>query len=134
MSANFPSGPRLFPSKPMSRRESKVIKTVACPHCGAPVGQPCRLLTDADRATARGRLFAHGDRRRAWQEWKRSRPTDFYALPLPYGAGRISPQSRPARDAARRLLTSAREEDGHFIVPVLRDAIEILTAEGWKVQ
>lgn len=118
----------------MSRRESKIIALVACPHCGAPVGQLCRLLTEADRATARGRLFVHGDRRRAWQEWKRSRPTDFYALPLPYGAGRISPQSGRARTAALSLIEGARDEGKAIYVPDLRAAIRLLSEDGWRVE
>ncbi|HLS87073.1 MAG TPA: hypothetical protein VK043_12325 [Burkholderiales bacterium] len=107
---------------------------MACPHCGARVGEPCRPLTEADRATARGRLFVHGDRRKAWQRWKEGRPTDFYALAQPRGAGRITPQSESARAAALTLIEGAREDGPHIYVPVLRDAIRVLTDRGWKVE
>lgn len=59
-------------------RERRIVAAVACPICRAARGEVCRLRTEAERATATGRLLVHGARRTAWQEWKRSRPVDIY--------------------------------------------------------
>ena len=57
----------------MSRdRERQAIALVACPTCGAPVGEPCR--DDAGRPVHQpGRPFVHTERRAAWQA---SKPRD----------------------------------------------------------
>lgn len=47
------------------RRDRKVIATVACPVCGAPIGAPCRQHgTHTDRPLA---SRTHSERRKAWQ-------------------------------------------------------------------
>jgi hypothetical protein len=117
------------------RREAKIIALVACPHCGARIGEPCIPLTDADRATMRGRLFAHGDRRRAWQDWRRKTPVGFFVQPGSRGDGRLFPQSEEAREAALQLLApDIQEKEGWLYVSRLRDAIQTLSAAGWRVE
>lgn len=59
-------------------RERRAIAAVTCPTCGAEPGQGCRLRTEAERATATGRLLIHAERRSAWQAWKRARPIDTH--------------------------------------------------------
>jgi len=46
-------------------RERKAIVSVPCPKCGARRGELCKIRP------VPGRLVIHGERRSAWQEWKR---------------------------------------------------------------
>lgn len=50
----------------MANRERHIIHTVACPDCGASIGQSCRW-TGAFRLTHGSRLAVHGLRKEAWQ-------------------------------------------------------------------
>ena len=118
----------------VSQRERKVIHAVECPECGQPVGQPCRALTAVDAATWAGRPMVHGARRAAWQEWRRTHPVDVYARGGAGEGGTLVPQAEGARAAVLALVRGAQESGGSILVPDLREAIDRLTRNGWRVE
>ncbi|OFW05631.1 MAG: hypothetical protein A3H96_11260 [Acidobacteria bacterium RIFCSPLOWO2_02_FULL_67_36] len=86
----------------MGHREAKIIAAVACPTCGARVGQPCDL-------PQRGRPVVHPARKQAWQATRR--PPDYVIQPRaegPAGARThymlVAPQHQAAIDHLRSLM------------------------------
>ena len=87
----------------MGHREAKIIAAVACPTCGARVGQPCDL-------PQRGRPVVHPARKQAWQATRR--PPDYVIQPRAEGPAGVAGALRvPAAD-----------------MPVL---VQSLVAAGW---
>lgn len=62
-----------MPSGPHHNREASIIASVPCPTCGAKVGERCKGLMGAGGKRGNPPLRSDADRRRAWQEWKKSR-------------------------------------------------------------
>ncbi len=115
-------------------REQKAIAAVACPTCGAPRGQDCRLRTEAERATARGRLLIHAERRADWQVWKRAGPV---AIHLAGGGSTLVARSDDAYAALDRLTPASahRMPDVRTVeVPatLVGALIVALTAADWR--
>ena len=54
------------PSKRATQRERRAIAAVACPTCGAALGEYCRDRDGSPRILA-GRPLICADRRKAWQ-------------------------------------------------------------------
>lgn len=61
-----------MPSGPHNNREASIIASVACPTCGARVGERCKGLIGTDGKRGTPPMRSDADRRRAWQQWKRS--------------------------------------------------------------
>jgi hypothetical protein len=117
----------------VSHREDKIIHAVACPVCAAPIGSGCQLRTPAVHATARGRLLVHGQRRAAWQVWRRTHPPDVFIGNLGSGRLLLVPQSEAARQwIERRHPDVPRSDDGYVVSD--RALIDALVAAGWHVE
>jgi hypothetical protein len=118
----------------VTHREQKIIAAVPCPACGAGRGEPCQLSTEAELATARGRLLVHGARRTMWQEYRRRHPPDFFARPDGPRGGILTAQTERARTALLALVEGAVGSAFIVRVPDLRAAIDLLVADGWLVE
>lgn len=57
---------------PHNNRTASIISSVPCPTCGAKVGERCRGLIDHTGKRGNPPMRPDADRRRAWQEWKRT--------------------------------------------------------------
>ena len=113
-------------------RDQKVILAVSCPVCGVEAGTMCSARTEPEIAqTDLGRPLVHGARRKAWQEWKQSRPVDVYARAMHPESGVLFPKTDEARE---RLLKIEDAVPGGVYVPNLREVIDRLTADGFHVE
>lgn len=81
-------------------RERQAIALVACPRCGAAIGQPCLDL--GGQPLGRHRPMVHTERRHAWQA---ARPTDPLSADIVMSSHKDPP--RPGETHGRDYLLLA---------------------------
>lgn len=69
-------------------RERKIVESIACPVCAAPIGRPC--------GSRDGRIRVCRARREAWQTWREQRPNDL-VVELVTGAVLVTAITETAR-------------------------------------
>lgn len=57
-------------------REQRIIDHVACPDCGAQIGERCKGKIDHTGKRGLPPMRSDARRRQAWQGWKREREPD----------------------------------------------------------
>jgi hypothetical protein len=125
-----------------TNREAKILRTVACPTCGAPIGQPCRVV--------QGRPMVCAARKAAWQAHRDASPVDYTITEHVEGPpGRrthymlVAPQSAEAVTALRTLAADTTTDWSAWPLAWLGGALRVpqadmpalvrqLAAGGWR--